>query len=88
MEQETSGSTPLFAVFLLSIVSIVLVPYTLHRLFGGDEDDNEVRDRQTVPPWGPHAPRRPRHRAVITTPGPGGPPGPPGPCIPRRTAPP
>ena len=43
MEQEASGSTPLFAVFLLSIVSIVLIPYTLNSLFGGDEDDKEVR---------------------------------------------
>ena len=44
MEQEASGSTPLFAVFLLSIVSIVLIPYTLNSLFGGDEDDKEVRE--------------------------------------------
>ena len=41
MDQETSGSTPLFAVFLLSIFSIILIPYTLYAVFGG-EDDKEV----------------------------------------------
>jgi hypothetical protein len=50
MEQEASGSTPLFAVFLLSMISIVLVPYTLHCLFGGEDDEKEVCDaRSTIP---------------------------------------
>lgn len=43
MEQEASGSTPLFAVFLLSIYSIFLIPYTLIKLFGGDGEEGEVR---------------------------------------------
>ena len=41
--EDAEGSTQLFAVFVLSLVSIVLVPYTLHRLFGGENaDDKEV----------------------------------------------
>jgi hypothetical protein len=40
--EEAQGSTPLFGVFLLSLISIVLVPYTLHRLFSGEQDDSEA----------------------------------------------
>ena len=43
MDEDTSGSTPLFAVFLISMVSIFLIPYTLYTLFGGDDDETEVR---------------------------------------------
>jgi len=43
MEQETSGSTPLFAVFLLSIVSIFLIPYTFYAVFGSEDNDKDVR---------------------------------------------
>ena len=40
--QEASGSTPLFGVFMLSISSIFIIPYTLSQLFGGDGEDAEV----------------------------------------------
>jgi hypothetical protein len=31
-------STQLFAVFLVSIITLVIVPYTAYLLFGGDDD--------------------------------------------------
>lgn len=42
MDQEASGSLPLFAVFLFSMISLVLVPYTLHKLFSSEQDETEV----------------------------------------------
>jgi len=52
-DQEASGSTPLFAVFLLSIISIFLIPYTLYALFGGEDDDKNVRKQYRLlqPTW-------------------------------------
>jgi hypothetical protein len=47
--QETSGSTPLFGVFMLSIFSIFIVPYTLSKLFGGDGEDAEVITTRSAP---------------------------------------
>jgi translocation protein SEC63 len=41
--EEASGSTPLFAVFLISLLSLFLFPYTLYILFGGGEDETKVR---------------------------------------------
>jgi len=40
--EEASGSTPLFAVFLISLLSLFLFPYTLYILFGGGEDETKV----------------------------------------------
>jgi hypothetical protein len=33
-----SSSSQLFAVFLVSIITLVIVPYTAYLLFGGDDD--------------------------------------------------
>lgn len=40
--EEASGSTPLFGVFILSLYSIFIFPYTLTKLFGGEGDATEV----------------------------------------------
>jgi hypothetical protein len=42
-DQETTGSTQLFAVFLVSILSLFLLPYTGHLLFSGEDEDEKVR---------------------------------------------
>ena len=43
-DQETHGSTQLFAVFVVSIMTMFLVPYTAHLLFsGGENEDDTVR---------------------------------------------
>lgn len=39
---ETHGSTPMFAIFLLSMYSLFLIPITLWRLSGGEGEDAEV----------------------------------------------
>jgi hypothetical protein len=38
--QETHGSTQLFAVFMVSIITLVLVPYTAHLFFSSEDDDD------------------------------------------------
>eukprot|EP00889_Picochlorum_renovo_P001163 jgi/Picre1/28193/NNA_003599.t1 len=40
-DQETTGSTQLFAVFLVSILSLFLLPYTGHLLFSGEDEDEK-----------------------------------------------
>lgn len=40
-EGEHTGSTPMFAIFLLSMYSLFLIPYTLWRLGGGGSDEAE-----------------------------------------------
>jgi len=49
MDDDASGSTPLFAVFILSLASLVLIPYTLYQLFGGEADEKEVRTAEWCP---------------------------------------
>lgn len=39
--EEAEGSTQLFAVFVLSLASLVLVPYTLNSLLGGNDGDGK-----------------------------------------------
>jgi translocation protein SEC63 len=39
---ETTGSTPMFAIFLLSMYSLFLIPITLYKLSGGSNDEAEV----------------------------------------------
>ena len=53
-DSNTSGSSPLFAIFLLAIWSITLIPYTIHRLCDGGHDD-EVRPGARPPPAAPAA---------------------------------
>lgn len=45
-EDLRQGSSTLFAVFLFSILSLFLIPYTLYRLCSGGEDGSE-----DVKPW-------------------------------------
>lgn len=45
MDQEASGSTHLFAVFIVSILSLFLIPYTLHVLLSNDGDEGKVLER-------------------------------------------
>lgn len=42
VEGEHTGSTPMFAIFVLSMYSLVLIPYTLWKLSGGSEEETEV----------------------------------------------
>lgn len=42
MDQEASGSTSLFAVFVLSLLSLFLIPYTLSVLFSSEEVEEKV----------------------------------------------
>ena len=40
--EDNTGSTPMFAIFLLSIFSLLLIPYTLYKLCGGGGEDTEA----------------------------------------------
>ncbi|KAG2451784.1 hypothetical protein HYH02_003562 [Chlamydomonas schloesseri] len=40
---EHKGSTSLFAIFLLSLYSLFLFPYTIYRLFGGGSEETVVQ---------------------------------------------
>ncbi|KAG2441769.1 hypothetical protein HXX76_003382 [Chlamydomonas incerta] len=40
---EHKGSTSLFAIFLLSLYSLFLFPYTIYRVFGGGSEDTVVQ---------------------------------------------
>jgi translocation protein SEC63 len=40
------GSSALFAVFVFSILSLFLIPYTIYKLCGGPEEESEA-----VKPW-------------------------------------
>lgn len=41
-EQDRTGSNPLFSIFLLSLYTLGLLPYTLNRLFGQGASEAEV----------------------------------------------
>lgn len=41
MEGDHQGSSPMFLIFLFSIFSLTLIPYTLYRLCGGGADNSE-----------------------------------------------
>lgn len=45
-EQDRTGSNPLFSIFLLSLYTLGLLPYTLNRLFGQGSSEAEV-----IKPW-------------------------------------
>lgn len=36
---DHTGSTPMFAIFILSLYSLYLIPYTLYKLCGSGSDD-------------------------------------------------
>lgn len=40
---DHTGSMPMFAIFLLSLYSLYLIPYTLYKLCGGSGESDEVR---------------------------------------------
>lgn len=40
---EHKGSTSLFAIFLLSLYSLFLFPYTIYRVFGGGSEETVVQ---------------------------------------------
>jgi hypothetical protein len=48
-QQTTHGSTQLFAVFLVSIITLVIVPYTAYLLFGDADEDKTVRGARGDP---------------------------------------
>lgn len=40
---DYTGSMPMFAIFVLSLYSLYLIPYTVYRLFGSGGDSDGVR---------------------------------------------